>query len=249
MPKVALIPGHGGFDPGAVNGNNGIRECDGNLAVAIMAKQLLEFNGYEVAMSRTSDIACGGATTSNQDVNNQIAFGNQSGADLAVSIHYNSASSPSAHGVEALYSQYNGFTSKNIELATLLTNEVAAATGLTNRGIKDSGRSVGVVRAVNIPVALIECAFVSNDAESIWCSDAEHMLVIAKAIAQAVCKYNGKEYIDMLETTVTLNGQKLASGYLINDRNYVPIGLVAAALGLKVNWDAATKTVKLEKGA
>lgn len=247
MHKVALIPGHGGFDPGAVNENNGARECDGNLAVALKAKDLLEFNGFEVVMSRTTDEACGGATNTNQDVNNQISFGNNSGADIAVAIHYNSASSGSAHGTEALYSQYNGLSENNMALARLLANEVSAATGLTNRGIKDSQRSVGVVRAINIPVALIECAFVSNDQESIWCFDPDHQLVIARAIARAVCRYFGEEYIDMIETTVTLNGKKLAGGYLINNRNYVPIGLVAAALGLKVTWDAATKTVKLEQ--
>ncbi|MEQ8174609.1 MAG: N-acetylmuramoyl-L-alanine amidase [Syntrophomonadaceae bacterium] len=245
MTKVALIPGHGGFDPGAVNENNGVRECDGNLAVALKVKDLLGFNDFEVAMSRTTDEACGGAANINQDVNNQISFGNNSGADIAVAIHYNSASSSLAHGTEALYSQYNGLSESNIALARLLANEVSAATGLTNRGIKDTQRSVGVVRAINIPVALIECAFVSNDEESIWCWDPDHQLIIAKAVAKAVCEYFGKEYIDMTETTVTLNGKKLASGYLINNRNYVPIGLIAAALGLKVTWDAATKTVKL----
>lgn len=247
MLKVALIPGHGGFDPGAVNKNNGVRECDGNLAVALKVKDLLEFNDFEVVMSRTTDEACGGAVNTNQDVYNQISFGNNSAADIAVAIHYNSASSSLAHGTEALYSQYNGLSESNMALARLLANEVSAATGLTNRGIKDSQYSVGVVRAINIPVALIECAFVSNDLESIWCFDPDHQSIIARAIARAVCRYFGKEYIDMIETTVTLNGKKLAGGYLINNRNYVPIGLVAAALGLKVTWDAATKTVKLEQ--
>lgn len=247
MAKVALLPGHGGFDPGAVNANNGVRECDGNLAVALKVKDLLEFNDFEVAMSRTTDEACGGAVNVNQDVNNQISFGNKSGADCAVAIHYNSSDNKTAHGCEALYSTYNGLGSQNMRLAQLLTDAVAGATGLTNRGVKDSERSIGVCRAINIPVALVECAFVSNDQESIWCSDVAHQWILARAITKAICGYFGKEYIDMIETTVTLNGQKLANGYLINDRNYVPIGLVASALGLKVSWDAETKTVKLEQ--
>jgi len=193
MSKVCIIPGHGGFDSGACN-FNGIRECDGNLAVSLKLKELLEYNNFEVAISRTEDIACGGATTSNQDVNNQILFGNNSNADIAIAIHFNGSENDSAHGVETLYSQYNGLTDENIKLATLLLEELVSATGLSNRGLKDSGKSVGVVRAINIPVSLTECAFVTNTEEYIWASDADHQMILAVAHAKAICRYFGVEY-------------------------------------------------------
>lgn len=194
MSKVCIIPGHGGFDSGAVNSTNGVRECDGNLAVALKLAVLLQGCGIDFTISRTTDIACGGAKNVNDDINNQIRFGNNSNGNIVVAIHFNSVVDKSAHGCEALYSTYNGLTNENKRLATLLVNEVASATGLTNRGIKDVGRSVGVVRAINKPVALIECSFVSNDRESIWANDENHQFILAKAICKAICQYFNVEF-------------------------------------------------------
>ncbi|SET62301.1 M15 family metallopeptidase [Paenibacillus sp. NFR01] len=44
---------------------------------------------------------------------------------------------------------------------------------------------------------------------------------------------------------ITLNGQKIADGYLEDGTAYAPVRAVAEALGAKVTYDAATKTVKL----
>lgn len=44
---------------------------------------------------------------------------------------------------------------------------------------------------------------------------------------------------------VTLNGQKIADGYLEDGTAYAPVRAVAEAFGAKVTYDAATKTVKL----
>jgi len=252
MPKAALIGGHGGSDPGAVNSNNGVRECDGNLSVTLMVAKLLAFNGIEPTLSRDTDVACGGANNVNGDINNQIAFGNNSGADIAVAIHFNSVPDKSAHGCEALYSNSNGLGNDNFKLATLLTNNVASYTGLTNRGVKDVGTSIGVCRAIKIPVALVECAFVSNDSESIWCSDYTYQWILARAITKAICDYFGREYKDMVKTTVQLNGIKIGNGYLIDDRNQIPVGLLIAKLAeigvnLGVTWDDTNKIVNIIK--
>ncbi|MDD4780330.1 MAG: N-acetylmuramoyl-L-alanine amidase [Tissierellia bacterium] len=262
MSKVVLIPGHGGFDSGSCNQTNGVRECDGNLAVALKVKELLEYNNFEVAISRTTDIACGRATTINQDINNQIYFGNNSGADIAVAIHFNGSINETAHGVETLYSQYNRLTDKNIKLATLLLEELVSATGLTNRGLKDSGKSVGVVRAINIPVSLTECAFVTNPNEVIWCSDSDHQLILAKAHAKAICRYYGIEYkenggidymkvgMEVSDMKVTMNGNTVIKSVILTvdgkDTTYIP----AVALrndGYIVTWDGVNNQVNITK--
>ena len=50
---------------------------------------------------------------------------------------------------------------------------------------------------------LSECAFVSNDTESDWCSDPTHQYILAKAHAKAICSYLGVQFneggIDMVE--------------------------------------------------
>ncbi len=248
MPKVALIPGHGGFDPGAVNDRNGTRESDGNLAVAESLKTLLEFNEIEVAMSRTTDEACGGAGTVSQDVSNQIQFATYSGADAAVAIHYNSSSSRTAHGTEILYTSNGYYDDAKVRLASQILIEIVAASGLANRGVKDTPSGISIIRKVTkMPIVLSECAFVSNDQESIWCSDPAHRYLLARAHARAICKYFGKEYIDMDITKIKLNGVQIAYGYLINNYNYAPVRALAEALGASVTWDSSSKTVNITR--
>ena len=237
--KVCVIPGHGGFDPGACNAD-GTRECDGNLAVGLKLKELLELNGIEVVMSRTTDVACWGAIATNGDVNNQIYFGNNSGADIAVAIHFNSSTNDAAHGVEALYSQYNGLTIENVKLSNLLLEEIVSATGLNSRGIKDTAKSIGVVRGINIPVSLTECAFVSNPGEVIWCSDPAHHVILARAHAKAICRYFGIEYkeeIEVPEWMQKIMDRSVAAGLIESGKhnpNDAPAKWFILAIALKV---------------
>lgn len=248
MPRVAIIPGHGGFDPGAVNNSNGTRECDGNLAVAMKLKELLEFNNFQVSVSRTTDEACGGAMTVSQDVSNQIKFAIDSGADVAVAIHFNSSSSKAAHGTEILYTANGFFDGEKVRLAACILNHIVAAAGLGSRGIKNTPVGVSLIRKVtSMPIVLSECAFVSNDEESVWCSDPERRMILARAHARAICEYFGKDYVDMDITKIKVNGVQISYGYLINNFNYAPVRALAEALGATVNWDAAGKTVNITK--
>ena len=52
---IAIDPGHGGSDPGAVA--NGLREKDLTLAVSLALKEELEsYDGVTVVMTRTTDV-------------------------------------------------------------------------------------------------------------------------------------------------------------------------------------------------
>lgn len=192
--KVAIIPGHGGFDPGACNKNTGAIEAKGNLAVALKLDQLLRNHGIDTVLSRASDVACGGAKTVKDDVNNQIRFANSSGADVAIAIHGNSAVDKTAHGVEVLYTNYPVQSSQEIHLGNLLLEELVKVTGMANRGLKETPKGVGVIKYVNIPCVLSENGFVSNDQESAWCTDEDKQWIIAEAHAKAICRYFGVEY-------------------------------------------------------
>ncbi|MNL71058.1 hypothetical protein D3C87_1961520 [compost metagenome] len=47
------------------------------------------------------------------------------------------------------------------------------------------------------------------------------------------------------DITVTLNGVKITSGLLENGTTFAPVRAVAEALGAKVSYDAANRTVNL----
>ena len=77
---VVLDPGHGGNDPGAVG--NGLREKDINLAIGLKMEKSLRDRGFDVKMTRTTDVYL--------KLQERTDFANNANADMFVSIHVNS---------------------------------------------------------------------------------------------------------------------------------------------------------------
>jgi N-acetylmuramoyl-L-alanine amidase len=79
IPTIALDPGHGGVDPGALS-SNGVREKDITLATGLELKRLLEATGhYKVFMTRDHDVFV--------PLRDRVAAARDAGADLFVSLH------------------------------------------------------------------------------------------------------------------------------------------------------------------
>jgi N-acetylmuramoyl-L-alanine amidase len=94
-PLVCLDPGHGGSDPGAVNGS--LHEADINLDVAKTLKDRLAEadNGIASVLTRTDN-----STRSSRD---RYEFCNAQNATILVSVHTNSVSDSSVDGTLAIY--------------------------------------------------------------------------------------------------------------------------------------------------
>jgi len=76
---VVLDPGHGGRDPGAVA--NGIRESQLNLAIGLKMERALLDRGYDVRMTRRTDVFL--------RLRERTDIANNANADIFVSIHAN----------------------------------------------------------------------------------------------------------------------------------------------------------------
>ena len=76
---IVIDPGHGGKDPGAMD--NGVREKDVNLAVGLELQRALTAKGYNVIMTRDTDIYL--KLQERTDIANNVK------ADLFVSVHVN----------------------------------------------------------------------------------------------------------------------------------------------------------------
>ena len=87
---IALDPGHGGEEPGAQKGL--LRESDIALDIAMRMKRQLLKNDFQVVMTRDDD------TTVPLLERTKIA--NDANADVFISIHVNSAETPTLHGIE-----------------------------------------------------------------------------------------------------------------------------------------------------
>jgi N-acetylmuramoyl-L-alanine amidase len=91
VARVALDPGHGGSDPGAI-GPAGVKEKDVTLAIASKVAPLLGRDGVQVLLTRDGDRFA--------SLEERTARANAFGADLFISIHCNAAENHSKRGVE-----------------------------------------------------------------------------------------------------------------------------------------------------
>lgn len=183
---IVLDPGHGGSDSGAV-GPSGVTEASVTLAVSEKVKNLLEASGANVIMTRDADVdVCGPNASADAELQARVNVGAAApGAEIFISIHCNAFSSSSAHGTEAYYYTYGGTAAAH--LATVLNEEIVAATGLSNRGVKTA--NFYVMKHAPMPASLVELAFVTNDREESLLADDTFQETLAKAIARAIGRY------------------------------------------------------------
>ena len=132
---IAIDPGHGGSDPGAVA--NGLREKDLTLAVSLALKEELEsYDGVRVVMTRTTDTRPSENTSA--DLSSRVDMAAAADADALVSIHFNSGS-PIANGAEVWYpnsSSYNYGTHTHGRTLSNAIQKQLTSLGLADRGIK-----------------------------------------------------------------------------------------------------------------
>lgn len=153
---IMIDPGHGGRDPGSVSKIDGSSETDYIPYVARSLEAKLKASGYNVL--KTND-----TVDEYVDIFERARMANRVNADIFVSIHVNSATSPSAAGIEVLYSseaKHKNKTRNQKELANCILNAVANLIGNKGRGLKEG--AYVVLRNTNMPAALLEMEFLSN---------------------------------------------------------------------------------------
>jgi len=110
---VAIDPGHGGEDPGAIK--SGMREADLTLAVAQVIARVMAENGIDAVLTRTSDDTRG--------LTERLAIVKNAGADVMISIHADSLLIGKAAGL-SIYTHAD--RASTAEIDQLLRQELAA---------------------------------------------------------------------------------------------------------------------------
>jgi len=172
---VAIDPGHGGQDPGAI-GPAGTREKTVNLAIARELEALLTAGGCGVIMTRTGDQTV--------DLDQRVNIVNRSGADCLVSIHCNGFRLESKCGLETYY--YTT-VSNSRRLAELVHSEVLTSSRLYNRGLK-TGKFI-ILSQTRIPSALVEVGFITNRREEALLNDPNFRRRVAEALYRAITRF------------------------------------------------------------
>jgi N-acetylmuramoyl-L-alanine amidase len=167
---VVIDAGHGGYDRGGIPGQR-IPEKEMTLDVAQRLRTVLTASGYNVIMTRDSDVFVPLAT--------RVAIGNSYRNAIFVCIHFNSAKRMGAEGIETYFYGRN-----SLPLASAVHYFVAGGAPSPNRGVRRRG--FYVLRKANIPAVLVECGFLTNPTEGEYAQTASYRQKLAEEIATGV---------------------------------------------------------------
>jgi N-acetylmuramoyl-L-alanine amidase len=167
---VVIDAGHGGFDRGGIPGQR-IPEKEMTLDVAQRLKTFLTASGYNVVMTRDSDVFVPLPT--------RVAIANSYSNAIFVCVHFNSAKRMGAEGIETYF-----YSRDSLPLASAVHYFVAGGAPSPNRGVRRRG--FYVLRKTRIPAVLVECGFLTNPTEGEYAQTASYRQKLAEEIAAGV---------------------------------------------------------------
>lgn len=184
--RVFSDAGHGGSDPGAVDGkrNDPVYSEEKDYALDIDARYVsgLKRCGIDVRRSRTGDTY----PTLTQRSNAANAFD----ADVSVSHHCNALSDgASARGIEVLYKSEAGK-----RLAECIYSFLDDVSPWADRGLVHRD-NLHMLNATGMPAVIVEYGFVTNTQEEAALASSTYRMVLAEACVKGTCKYLGVAYV------------------------------------------------------
>ena len=193
---VALDPGHGGEDGGAVS-PEGVEESGINLSIALRVRDLLRLTGRRVIMTRTEDVSIGDnrldsvRARKSSDLRKRVEIVNNTENAVLLSVHQNSLpSSPVTHGAQAFWNAREGGET----LAKLIQSSLNAWINAGNEKRAYPMRSgVYLMEHAQAPGTLVECGFLSNAWETMKLTEAAYQKELAAAIAAGYLRYASGE--------------------------------------------------------
>lgn len=180
---IVIDAGHGGEDRGTISlSTPKYQEKSLTLATAKLLQGYLKQMGYKTLMTRSDDTFI--------PLSNRAGIANDAKSTLFVSVHYNSAPSREASGIEVYYyksSTDKERTTESKALASNVLNEVLEYTKAKSRGVKQG--DYAVIRETNMPAILVEGGFLTNDDEMNKIKDPSYIKRLAYGIARGIDSY------------------------------------------------------------
>ncbi len=190
---IVIDPGHGGSEPGAV-GPNGATEKALNLRIAEIVKWFLERDGYDVVLTRTTDIRI--------PLRSRAEIANALDADAFISIHHNGGATrrQDTPGSEIFVDGGNPEASR---LGGIIFEEMMDAmddfdaewVGSIRNGVQtrfnDEGDDLyGIHRYTpGVPSVITEVGYLSNPTEAALFVDNDVQWAHGRAIAEGIARW------------------------------------------------------------
>lgn len=184
--KIVLDPGHGGKDGGAVS-VTGNHEKHLNLDISLSIREVLHILGYEVILTRESDCELthvDGGTRKMQDLKGRLEIAQNNHDAVFVSIHMNKFPEGKYRGLQVYYSPNN---TNSFTLAKSVQDTVTSSVQPDNdRKIKKADSTIFLLHKIKSPAILIECGFLSNQAEAELLDNKDYRDMLSSAISTAI---------------------------------------------------------------
>lgn len=172
---IVIDAGHGGNKPGAVY--EGIMEKDLNLPMALILEQKLLAMGYNVVMTRRTDV--------HVDLYERAAIANAAKADAFISIHCNAIATK--RDFQGIFTYFHPSSERGKRLALTLQPYMAKASGGIDRGVmKDD---FVVLRETEMVAVLIETGFMTNHEELMNLSNPVYQGKLMQGVADGLTAY------------------------------------------------------------
>ncbi|WP_314590954.1 N-acetylmuramoyl-L-alanine amidase CwlD [Paenibacillus terrigena] len=194
---IAIDAGHGGPDGGAVS-KQGVIEKDINLTIALYLRDFLQQAGAVVVLTREGDydLAQEGTTKlrkrKTEDLHQRVEIIKKQKVDLLISIHMNSFPSNRWSGAQTFFTSNNP---ENERLAKFIQTEMKRNLENTDRVAKIVTTNVYLLKALQIPTALVEVGFLSHPQESQLLADEKYQRRVSASIYTGILRYISGEQI------------------------------------------------------
>ncbi len=191
VPRVLIDPGHGGEDGGAV-GADGTVEKELNLMIGDNVRDILALFAVPAELTREgdhmlydyyNDLDDYTGRRKTYDLRNRLKIAENSGAELYLGIHMNKFPDPQYHGLQVYYSPNHG----NSESAAGMLRQYAVTflPAAGEREIKRATSAIYILHRITMPAVLVECGFLSNEAECTLLNTADYRRGMGCVIAAA----------------------------------------------------------------
>jgi len=189
---VIIDAGHGGIDGGAVGINKAV-EKDINLAIALKLKEFMVISGFDVILTRDSDISIhdAGLTKTREikrsDLHNRLGIMEENPDAIFISIHQNSFTQSQYKGTQVFYGENHP---ESRVLADTIQRTIAEGVQPDNqRVVKQTGDNIFLLYETKSIAIMVECGFLSNPEEADMLLTEEYQDTLAYIIYAGVIRY------------------------------------------------------------
>ena len=172
--------------------SNGTTEAQTNLKIALKVQSLLEQSGATVILTRSDENAIYDIDSKTlkqkkiSDIHNRVKIGNESSADIFVSVHLNKIPQQQYFGWQTFFQEGN---QQSINLARSIQNNLNDSIQKENKRVAMKINNIYIMKHVEIPSTIVECGFLSNQEEEKLLLDDQYQDRLAWGIYNGIMDY------------------------------------------------------------